>query len=159
MSSRVSVGGAGRTHCRAPISLTLPSSYIASSKTTQFGLGTSDCPWVITAKEGQQITVFLYTYGGRADEGPAESSADVCYELGTVKEAGAAPTLLTSCSGKRYREVYASAGNVVQIELLSADILKDLVPFVIFYEGKTRELGFKALTRSNATLYAYMTVR
>ena len=45
--------------------------YIASSVTEMTGCGNSDCPWVLTAPQGQQLNISLYDF--------AVTSASKCF--------------------------------------------------------------------------------
>jgi len=102
--------------------------------------------WIIQVEEGQTIRFSLLSFGGKRstddDDVPGSSSSsavapppEACYEIGEIKD-GTQRTTLSMCGGSsRESLVYASSGYDVTLQLLSAEVLRGLSPFVIKYEG------------------------
>jgi hypothetical protein len=96
--------------------------------------------------EGQTIKLSLLSFGGKrsADDddvvGSSASAAvapppEVCYEIGEIRE-GSRRTTLSMCGGSnRDTVVHTSTGNDVFVQLLPAEVLRTLAPFVVKYEG------------------------
>ena len=62
--------------------------------------------------------------------------AEVCYEVGEIRESGASKTVVSMCAGNdRQRVVYISTGNDVIVQFLSQESLRGLAPFIVKYEG------------------------
>ena len=121
--------------------------YLASVTSTEFGYGSSGCPWRLQAAVGQTFRLTLLSFGASRRTGNSDGSVDpdgggggpmsseVCYEIGEIRD-GATRTTMSMCGGgTRESVVYVSTGSDVIVQLLPAEVLRGLSPFVVKYEG------------------------
>ena len=96
--------------------------------------------------DGQTIRLSLLSFGGKRsaddEDGPSSSLSgvapppEVCYEIGEIKDGGRSSTLSMCGGSSRESVVYSSTGHDVILQLLSAEVLRGLAPFVVKYEGE-----------------------
>ena len=120
------------------------SGYLSSEIALETGQGTAECPWQIQVSPGQKIRLTLVAFaGGKArttDDADADSVnlfSKFCYEIGTVSSGSGHSKTLTACGGserKIHNVLYMSESNNITVQL-QKEILKELSPFVIHYEG------------------------
>jgi len=110
------------------------SGYLASHVTWTTSCGSSTCPWLVEAEEGQQINLTLYDFS----EPKAESIGKICWKIASIREDGAVSKDVTICSGdsKPFNgtKVYVTDGNRVSIALHKPEEHHDLMYYAIKYE-------------------------
>lgn len=111
-----------------PSQQTVPSleGYLSSLTAYNTGIGSHTCPWVLRAHPGQRFQLTLLYFwprpsgGGTAGEESPGDSADLCYNLGTVKEHHRQHASIMLCGqelDQRTHHIYTSTSHSVQVYL------------------------------------------
>ena len=115
------------------LKVTEPSGYLASLEAEEHSYGTATCPWILTAAQGQTITIRMMKFT-RTTERMKQGS---CYELAVISE-GSQSRRVTTCDGeKRGMILYESKGEEVKIQMVGAATLSTLGKFIFSYRGKS----------------------
>lgn len=118
------------------------SGYLSSSQRQYNGAGTSYCPWVISATDGQRFNISIYKFVPYK-ESPLSSSSSVCFEIGTITEDGLSQGMLSCGSDPRTKIIYLSKGSDVHISFKDNSFLRDIGNFLLHYEGRYHNLLYK----------------
>ncbi|KAK2156864.1 hypothetical protein LSH36_203g01055 [Paralvinella palmiformis] len=114
------------------LKVTEPSGYLASLEAEEHSYGTATCPWILTAAQGQTITIRMMKFT-RTTERMKQGS---CYELAVISE-GSQSRRVTTCDGeKRGMILYESKGEEVKIQMVGAATLSTLGKFIFSYRVK-----------------------
>ena len=130
--------------CRHPhdIHLTPPSGSIATLTTTETGLGTQDCPWVLQATGGQRISLSVLDFGTvYRDEDKkwihsSYSSANCPVHLVMVDGTARSRTPLCG-GGNRQRHLLDSKENRVEIHVTMQMSKAQMPYFLLRYKGES----------------------
>ncbi|KAI0237453.1 hypothetical protein LSAT2_012020 [Lamellibrachia satsuma] len=97
--------------------------FLSNAITEEIGLGSSNCPWLLKAEEGQQISISLWDFavwssdtGSISQQSPEKSG--LCHIYAYVEEYGTGSSV-TLCGGAtRESVVYTSETNAIVVKLL-----------------------------------------
>ena len=120
--------------CSSPLSIeaSTHTKYLSSIVTGETSCGLHQSPYVLEAKHGQQIELFLYDFN-KNDESPSEKCAkNYGYILDNKND-----DVISLCGGiTRKRKIHTSAGNTVQI-MLDKNMISNN-QFLLEFKGKKR---------------------
>ena len=106
---------------------------------SEYGYGSSRCPWHISAEPGQRINITLHNFArshSQGEGGSAQVRPDACYEFALLKD-GASKKNIVGCVGEgRHTHVYTSVGRSVELHVLERIISSSAVHFMIEYNGE-----------------------
>ena len=122
------------TSCSTDMSIGSSSGFLFSAPHSVYGPGTIACPWTLSA-EGQRFNISLFKFVP-SKSSPLSSSSSVCFEVGTIEEAGLAQGILTCGSDPREKVLFISKGGPVRIHFKDKNFLADLGNFALHFNGK-----------------------
>ncbi len=122
--------------CQHSHSITLPPppGYLSSATADESGFGLPYCPWTLTISPGRQIRISIYKFSPTIMDNSLRRGA--CESYLSIKE-DSRTSNITICRGDvRYREVFISQANTIQLHIPQAPTAAK-VPrrFLIYYEG------------------------
>lgn len=135
----ISVAMTTRQACRQNHRIILSSSegYISSDVTKEFGYGSVDCPWVIEAGSGQQISISQFNLDRSSDGAGGSQRSNRCQEFAQIREGKNERSL--SCVGhNRINEVYRSKGQRLEVRFVNRNVLNSMSTYLLHYRGKSK---------------------
>ena len=124
------------------------SGFLASSSNIQadFLAGTSQCPWRIKVKRGQRVSIKLFNLGQwfteedlrKPSTGNIRRPGDICYEIAKAVEDSGQRSITACNDGERESLIYNSDSNILTVYLNDGDMLHNIGPFLLKYEGESQ---------------------
>ena len=125
------------------VRLQTTSGFIATITATETGLGTTDCPWVLSGTAGQQISLSVLDFGTVTRDGedrwvPSNYNARNCPVHLVVHDGSATSrTPLCGAAGSRERHLMRSKYNKVRMHM-TIQMSEGTVPhFLVRYKGRS----------------------
>ena len=115
--------------------------FLSNAITEETGLGSSNCPWLVKAEQGQQISISLWDFavwssdkGSISQQSPDKSG--LCHIYAYVEEYGTGSSV-TLCGGAtRESVVYTSETNAIVVKVPNPRLSNPPAYFLLKYEGK-----------------------
>ena len=116
--------------------------YLASNITYK-RCGSSSCPWRIELQPGQRVNITLFDFARKRSE---TTKCDFRYAV--IKENGKGDTPVCAASA-RETHVYTSVGHLVEIHMVSPEVIRNNGQFILYYQGERLDVvhGAKAESR------------
>ena len=128
-------------HHHVALSATEPT-LLASLSAAQYGPGSSQCPWIITANKGQRINITLHNYArSLANRNPEQAAAvaaggGACYEYAVIRDGDMRKTIVGCSAEPRINNVYLSRTNELEIHVADRMATSQALYFAMEYHGK-----------------------
>ena len=139
----VETGGNRRCSSSPQVNISGQMGFLASSVTAATGLGSTTCPWIITVDPGQRINVTLMDFSLIQPFGPndvfgreeATKNKAFCHKYAEIQERPKTRQTVVCGGEERYKKVYVSQTNRIEIGLLRYNTPKKSAHFLLKYEG------------------------
>lgn len=123
-------------HQSGRVTLSAMSGYLSSLMSTEHGMGSTRCPWVVDPLPGLKLNITLFNFVAMSVTGSVLSpESSVCYEVATIEDGDTTKTVLVCGGDPRHKVIHISHGGPVKIAFADKSGLHALGHFLIHYEG------------------------
>lgn len=139
----VETGGSRLCSTSSHINISSQAGYLSSLVTSETGLGSGSCPWIITVDPGQHINVTLIDFSLIQPFGPndvmgAEEAKlqTFCHKYAEIRERPNTRETVVCGGESRNKNIFVSSSNKLEIRLQRYASPKKSAYFLLKFEGK-----------------------
>ena len=120
--------------------------YLSNSLSSEKGWGSLQCPWLITAQQGQKVDISIIDFN--------PNQKQTCQKVGYVFDVDLKRNITMCKPNERNGYVHTSSGKSVKIQIYSHIMESD--SFLIHYKGKFTKSKFIKIVFSDNELFVIL---